>query len=159
MAIKHPHSALSNYPSALFLLVQHVLRWCSWSRLRKQWRADEAWLGSPLLCWASSPSLVLGVIKGSCLLATYWSMCPLGLTESHDCVAFTAFVTLKLQEESRLAGLDGCICRLELEHTFSIWLASRRSLASLRLGLNVSGSNSAFTDVPCWELTSSLVVI
>lgn len=41
-AIKHPHSALSNYSSALFLLVQRVLRWCRWSRLREEWPADEA---------------------------------------------------------------------------------------------------------------------
>lgn len=56
-------------------------------------------------------------------------------------------------------SLDGCTRRRELEPTFSIWSASRRSLASLRLGLNVSGSSSALIDVPCLELTSSLVVI
>lgn len=55
--------------------------------------------------------------------------------------------------------LDGSARRRELEPTFSIWSASRRSLASLRLGLNVSGSSSALIDVPCLELTSSLVVI
>lgn len=43
--------------------------------------------------------------------------------------------------------------------TFSIWSASRRSLASLRLGLNVSISSSVLTDAPCLEFTSSLVVI
>lgn len=43
--------------------------------------------------------------------------------------------------------------------TFSIWSASRRSLASLRLGLNVSGSSSVLLDAPCLEFTSSLVVI
>lgn len=42
--------------------------------------------------------------------------------------------------------------------TFSIWSASRSSLGSLRLGLNVSGSSSVLT-VPCLEFTSSLVVI
>lgn len=43
--------------------------------------------------------------------------------------------------------------------TFSIWSASRRSLASLRLGLNVSTSSSVLTDASCLEFTSSLVVI
>lgn len=43
--------------------------------------------------------------------------------------------------------------------TFSIWSASRRSLASLRLGLNVSISSSVLTDASCLEFTSSLVVI
>lgn len=44
-------------------------------------------------------------------------------------------------------------------NTFSIWSASRRSLASLRLGLNVSSSSSVLMDAPCLEFTSSLVVI
>lgn len=43
--------------------------------------------------------------------------------------------------------------------TFSIWSASRRSLASLRLGLNVSISSSVLVAAPCLEFTSSLVVI
>lgn len=78
---------------------------------------------------------------------------------------------MKIQEKSKFAStdvvclslvklfLDGCMCRQELERTFSIWLASRRSLGSLRLGLNVSASSSALINVPCLELTSSLVVI
>lgn len=80
-------------PFALFLLVQHILQWWRWSArvisgLEMRPRENEPRLGSPLLCceagWA--PSSILRVIKGSHILAIYWSMCQLGLIWNRVCV-------------------------------------------------------------------------
>lgn len=136
----------SDSPCALFLRVQRVLPRlkAGWERGGEQMSPDSAHLCS---AGADLPGSV-PLQEAACWEQTCVRRGPVQVCQRRCGVVWCG-----------VAFPDGCTRRRELQPTFSIWSASRRSLASLRLGLNVSGSSSALIDVPCLELTSSLVVI